>query len=306
MYNEEQKRRYIAENPAAEKWFENTEEYEEANGRDLYDFTTPMILEMYKMFMTSSIDRLAMANSVFSRYADWALTNTLIRDGQNHFDEITVPILSNCIDRKATDLITREELAHQVSRLHNGLDKYVFWALFEGLKGNEFCEITSLRWEDIDVKNKTAKLCTGRTVKVSDEFIAAAEMSRNEDTYHAYTENYEDGAAARVVEPERPMTGDVWKIPVKKNVVNTSYSRGKQCYKIIIRCINYLGYPRGYFTAKYLWDSGVMDYIYRLAEEHGIKPLDVMYKHIDELHAQYNFIPQMRNSYKLKYIKYFE
>ena len=307
MYNDEQKRRYIEINSAAEPWFRLTEEFEKDNGKDIYDFTTPQILDMYRLFVTTSLERLILANSVFTRYAEWALKNTLVRDGQNHFAELTPTILNTCIDKNGNDLITRDELRKLVSRLQNPLDKYVFWALFDGLKGHDFREVTNLKWDDIDKENNTARLCTGRTVHVSNELIDAASQSKDEDIYYVYSNPDADpGDTKKPIAPERKMVGDVWKVSVKKNIADSDKSRGRQCYEIVIRCARYLGRTKGYFSTKYLWDSGIMEYIYKLADEYGIKPVDVLYDHVDELHAQYGFTKQMRSNFKIKYGKYFE
>lgn len=302
MYNEEQKERFLKDMPVAKPWFEKSESYEEEYGRDLYDFSVPEVLEFYKMLFTPSLDRLMVVNNILEKYGSFALKNTLIADGQNHFAEITMPMLAGCIDHRGSIITTRAELKKITDQLLNPLDVYLFWALFDGLKGKDYCEVTELEWNKIDLEHKTVVLCTGRKVKLSDELIMYAKESFDTNTYRAYVEDPDDEKNQQL----RPMIGDVWKVSTKKNTADTPERRGRQCYHIINRCLKYLGMPTGFFSGKHLWDSGVMDMAKRIAEEQNIPIKEVFYSHYDELNAQYRFTKQMRSNYLLKYKQYIE
>lgn len=300
MYNEEQKNRFIKECPYAVKYFEKAEPYEERFGKDLYDFNTPQILEFYKMLFSTSLDVLINFNTTFERYATFALKNSLIADGQNHFAEINRNMLMHCIDKRSFELTSRTELKHITDKLLNPLEKYLFWALFEGIKGYNYCEITELKWKDIDTKNKTAILCTGRTVNLSDELIMYARESYETDIYFTYP------TTSDKTSKKKHMIGNIWKVPDIKNVADDIDSKGTQCYRLITRCVKYLGMPVGYFSGKHLADSGLMDYIKSLAIKYGVSNWDIIYDHMHELEKQYEFTAQKRVNYVRKYKSYLE
>ena len=300
MYNEEQKERYLKEDPSARNIFEKTEYYEMVKKRDLYDFSVSEILEFYGMMFTSSLDRLQQINITLKRYGRWALSNVMIEDGQNHFEEITIGMLNTCLDKKGCKLITRKQLLNITAQMQNALDIYTFMALFEGIKGPEFIEITSLTKKDIDTKHHKAKLCTGRVVDVSQELIDIAFECIDTDVYHIYA------PSGKAVQEDRPMIGEIWKVPQKKNVKDTPHSRGVQCYRLIARVVNNLGLPQGYFSAKHLWDSGVLNYAKTLSFSQKIPIKEVFYECFDQLNQQYGFSKQMRSKYLTKYQEYLE
>ena len=304
MYNAEQKERFLQEHPEAKSWFDKTESFEEDNGKDLYDFNVPEILEFYKMQFTKSLDRLIVANGLFTKYSNFALQNALVADCQNHFKEIDNRLLAKCLDQNGTNLITRDEMRIITSKLLNPLDKYIFWAMFDGLKGGEYCEITQLKLKDIDMKSKTAKLCTGRTVKLSQELINAAIESYHTNEYYSYMNEDNDRGRDVMI---RQMEGDIYKTNIRKNENDDIHILGQRCYRILVRCVKFLGIPAGYFSGKHLWDSGVMDWAENVKNREKISIKEVFYgKYLEELNQQYKFTPQMRSTYMQKYRKYFE
>lgn len=302
MYNTEQKERFLQKHPEAKLWFEKTEPFEKDNGKDLYDFNVPEILEFYKMLFTASLDRLLVANGLFTKYSDFALKNTLIADGQNHFIEINTDLLAKCLDRSRAVLTTRDELRIIISKLVNPLDKYVFQAMFDGLKGDDYCEITQLKRADIDETTRTAKLCTGRVVKLSPELIEYAKESYETDVYYSYID--EDKIAVKNTNVKK-MTGDIFKSQIRKNSSDDIHIQGQHCYRIVVRCTKWLEIPARYLSGKHLWDSGVMDLAKKISECKKIPIKDCFYgENLEEIAAQYNFTVQMRSNYLKKYRDY--
>lgn len=129
------------------------------------------------------MESLNLLHSNLSQYANWCLTETLVPDGQNHFQELDSKALLPCVntDLLRRSIITYEELVEKVDTIRNYTDRYIFYAMFEGMGGDKFEEITKAKLSDIE--NHTIHLCTGRTISVSSKFIEAAENAASEAEY---------------------------------------------------------------------------------------------------------------------------
>ena len=101
MYNEERKRQYIEMKEsnvtlpfrALERLFNQTEPFEEKNGKDVCEWTTTEILDFYKYLDQYSLSSLVVINSNLCLYTNWCLIEMLIPDCQNHYLEINLAII---------------------------------------------------------------------------------------------------------------------------------------------------------------------------------------------------------------------
>ena len=197
MFNYSQKQRYIEERTEEVKLspnyignlFNTAEEFEERNGKDISNWTTPEIITWYKWLSKSSLDSLLTINSVLKAYTQWCLQNSLVSDHQNHFLEISVETLGNCVNISllGQKTISRKDLLKDLNRLVNPLDKYAILGIYEGIRGKELCELVNLKTTDI--KNNYATLCTGRKIPISTELQNIIIESAN--TYIYYAQNGE-------------------------------------------------------------------------------------------------------------------
>jgi len=306
MYNEEFKREFMktVENPLLyEQQFATFEPFEEMYDKDLYDFTVDQILSVYKSRGTLSFYFLYHINNRNARYATYALNRNLVKDGQNHYLEIKMPVLMSCLDKFGVhaSVITREELKMYTGKLLNPLDKYLMWACYDGLDGDEHSEITRLKYEDIDEEKKIAKLISGRVVNVSDDLILAARESKDTYLYDKYLSPDAKGST----NPQNILVGDnIWKVSLRKNTVDSDKARGIQAYRLLNKCIQYLDLPNGYISIHNLRQSGLIDYVQKLARENNIQCRDVLYgnEHLFELVSnQYQIKPNQRSVFYRKY-----
>lgn len=308
MYNEDFKRNYLRqiENAALyEQQFNTFERFEELYGKDVYDFTVSQILTVYKSIGTTSIYFLYHINNRNERYADYALNQNVVKDGQNHFSEIKMPVLMSCLDNAGikSSVISKNDLRVYIGRLLNPLDKYLMWACFEGLDGDDHSEITRLKLSDIDEKTKTAKLISGRIIHVSDELILEAKESKNTYYYNKYL------VKESKTNTTNTLTGDdIWKVSIRKDLVDSDRARGIQAYRILNRCIDYLGLPKGYISIHNLRQSGIIDYVQTLAKENKISCYDVLYTNkdtFDLVSNQYQLTASQRTTLYRKYNDFF-
>ena len=264
IYNQESKERFLDEiglDKYPERWwerlFEKTCMFEKKYDKDFYSFTTSEILEFYKFLEVNAIESLMVYNINLIKYGDWALSNNLIFDGQNHFAEIDLKVLNNCIAKGSlyTSILSYEKLIEACSRLNNSQDKYIMHCLFEGIKGKDFTDITKLKLSDVDVDNRMATLPSGRTIPVSDNFVyICIEANKEVDYIRA------DGKTV----PLQP-SDTIYK--EKHN--SRSIDVGRNVYSAIYRNIDLAGLGKS-VTGNSIFQSGMIYYFNKEAERLGM------------------------------------
>ena len=276
-----------------ERLFEKTIELEEKNQKDLYNFTTPEILELYKFLDVKSLESLMIYNINLVKYGDWALMNNLSIDGQNHFSEIDNELLADCINPIGVNksVITEEQLEDILRQLDNAMDKYVFYALWEGIKGKEYSEILELRMVDINEATKEVSLSSGRIIKVSDRFIAIAKEADQQTTYISYSG---DKIVKRPLIPANTIYKD------KHN--SHGADRPRTIYGLVLRSIKKLGLSN-YLSINSIYYSGFIYHLNKIATANNITVEQVLANNTlhKEVVYKYNFNISIRKRFLLKY-----
>lgn len=201
MYNEEQKLNYIEDKSTKTKeWsqaylprlFSKTCPYEEKIKKDVSNFVKEEIIEMYQAMRAYSFESLNNMHSQLSIYTDFCVNSgTLV---ENHYKEIDIKQIYSLSDKPEVKdrIITREQLLEICHMMPNASDSFIFLCLFEGIKGNDYMEIRQITKEDINFKDKTIRLRSGklgeykgysRTVNVSQELLDYARRSAREIEY---------------------------------------------------------------------------------------------------------------------------
>lgn len=194
MYNEQFKETYISNKEYINMnlrnyltcQFNKSAETEERLGKDLYDFTVNEIIDYYKSLFSGALETLLVLNSQFAQYTRYALARNLVKDSQNHYEELDNEILYTCvnIDLMKEKIMTRKEILNKASLMPNAFEKFLLLAPFEGISGNNFIEISNLSMENFN--GNEVHLCTGRVLTVSNELVRFAEEAAAEYQYMAY------------------------------------------------------------------------------------------------------------------------
>lgn len=304
FYNPELKMQYIKEksnevivpNNYLECQFNKTSKMEEELNKDLSNFTVYEITEYYKMLNISSFDTLFVMNSQFSMYTQWCLQKSLVKDNQNHFLEMTLEHLKDCLNKALVNMkiVTKETVLNWVDQLPNPKDQFVLLGLFEGLKGKDFCELSKLRPEDI--KGNIATLCTGREIELSDRLLKIISDCVVEDKYYSIT-----GNGTKVM----PLVDKGFVIKDYPNARGdvSDFQLGRKVYNSITRILNYFD-VLNFMTANSIAESGKLQMIKEKAKEYGMSCRDYIYsQHITEVEKKYNS-KIVRSIYSLKYEDY--
>ena len=201
MYNKELKMQYIEDNKDRNltleknmiRFFNSIEKYEGYLNKDLSCFTMEEILDYYKSLGITSLESLMVMNSQFKLYTSYCQGKGIVNDGQNHYMELTTDLFMSCVNTALVNkkIITREQLISLAREQENPGDRFLLYALFEGIGGKRLIEISSFEKENIQKNKKAAKLCTGIIVSVTDEFIESVEEACEEYIYYTRNKDFD-------------------------------------------------------------------------------------------------------------------
>lgn len=308
MYNEEIKKRYIAEKERTtsmpdkylKRQFDRTEEYELRLGKDLSSFIKQEILDMYKTFNFEAVETVNVINSHFSLYTQWCLQQNLVPDCQDHFLEIKANDLISCINMAVLkkSIVSLETLRGWLRKLPNPSDQFIMLALFEGIGGQNFCELSNLKMSDFN--GNTVNLCTGRTLTVSDELVKLARESDNTLIYK--------GVGSKI-DKEVPFKDENLIIKNYPNCQDGAdeYYQGRRIYRRLLRNFTMLEVDR-WMRPNALAESGKIHYINLRSKELGMSAKDFLYsEYVQEIADRFEYnLKRFRVSFMRKYGDYLE
>lgn len=330
MYNEELKRRYIKEKKGSstlpsnylECQFNKIGYYEEELNKDVYDFTVYEIVEYYKMLSISSLEVLAVLNSHLSLYTQWCLDQSIVKDNQNHYEEIELETMKKCLNKVLLNkkIVSREQVIDWCEQLPNPKDQLVILGLFEGIKGDGFSEFVNLQPKDVngnkltvtnihetkyeDGKDKDGKpiykheidSITHRVIDVSDKILDYIQDSINTETYYA---------CSNIGTKTMPLVDRGYVIKYYPNTQEdtSEFQKGRVIYNGIARSLSYVGVV-GYVSANSIFESGKIHMVKKRAKELCISAKEYVYsEHIKEVENKFN-CKIVKSNFWLKYEDY--
>ena len=307
MYNKETKERYIEEKKATtilpnsylERLFKKTEVFEIEHGKDVSNFTFYDIEEMYKTWSMSSLQSMQVINSALSMYTQWCLKQNLVIDSQNHYLEITKDVMNGTLNqlKAKSKIITREQLLSLLPELPNASDAFLLLALFEGICGKEYCELSNLELKDI--KGNIATLCTNREVAMSDELTRLVNESGNTYEYYPVSANAK----------KEKISFDAYDNKIIKDFCNTAldtcdFQIGRRIYRKIKRSVDYIG--MAHLNGNNIVECGKVYFINKICEERKITAKEYLYSKIGSEELKNQFGGSFASSARIAFIKKYE
>lgn len=309
MYNKERKIRYIKLKEDAvtlpyrslELLFEKTEPFEEKNGKDVCEWTTREIMEYYKYRDAYSLSSLVVCNSNLTQYTNWCLTETLVPDGQNHYQEIRPDMLESCVNKEFLSkmIISRDDLIKMIDDLPNYTDRYMMLAFFEGICGIRYTEMTNATINDIH--GDKINLCSGRELPISDKLKEIANFAATEESYQTY------GVTGKCIKYSDLNPNDIiFKVAKKNRPITDDSSMVQIVCRRFVKAVDYMGLPKR-MTIKNLILSGKIHLIKEIMQRENKSIEEVIIDNRDEINARYN-IDEIKSSavFLRKYRQYFE
>ena len=245
----------------------------------------------YKLLDSKSLEYISVINYNIIKYAQWALQESLIVDGMNHFVEITDDEIFECVNKYGlnSSIITKEELDNILFHISSSRDKFVLLALFEGIKGINLDDIVNMKLDDINRSDNTVNLESGKKKKISNQLIQYAIESADEKCY--------DSISGRTYKyEERPG------YPVKVVRRNGTKSAGDVITKVIRGEFDVIGVPR-YVTFNSIYTSGLIHQINQFADQDNVSAAEVLNNpvYLDYLKNQYGHNKSINKRFLLKY-----
>ena len=288
MVNEIRKRAFVCQrkqelnfsDKSLERQFNKVAKVEEHLGKDLADFTKQEILQYYCELQTSSLMSLYVIHSQFSLYAEWCQKRNFLRD-KNEFLYITKEDIQGCINRAllAQQIIEGKRFVKLIDILPNPKDQFVLLGLFEGMKGDNFCELANLRPENI--KGRVACLCTGRQISISKKLQGIIYDCIEESKYYSIS------GERRKTMPLLDRGYIIKDYPNTKSYVS-EFQKGRKIYNGVTRSLKYLGFDDG-VRANNVSESGKLYMIKQRAKDLNLTERDYIYSdYILEVEEKFN------------------
>ena len=296
MYNQELKERYRKEKESYttvstyyfSSLFKRTEPFEESLNKDISNFTTYEIINMYKTLAIMSLDTIATMNSNLSMYTQWCIQENLVNDYQNHFLEIDRDMMVSFVNKLAMDkkIVSRKQIIEWCQQLPNPSDSFCLLGLFEGIRGGGYLELAFAKIEDFHDNIFIAY--NGREIKVSSTLIEYAEQSNE-------TLDYQSISKSMVKEVTLSENGRIIKdYPNVRRSESLPVLR-RRTQSRLARIFNYIGILE-YMNGNDIRMSGVIEMINSRCKELEISGKDYIYGiGTEEIKKQYDFkvVPSM-------------
>lgn len=290
MFNAETKQRYIdAKMKAAtldayflKNLFKRSEQFEIELNKDICNFTTKEIENMFKTMNYYSYDSLVVACNGYKTYTDWCMAQGFVVDSQNHFAEFTRSRLSELTNRMVQDkrIVSRDEVVAWCDQLPNPSDGFIILGMFEGIKGKDYVEFTHLEETDIDYNNRLVMLY-GRNypIKISAKLTDLGRQSAEETIYRTVTS---DSGFETEFAPSNKIIKEYHNC--KEGI--TDYQKGRRINNKLRRIFAYLGVDY-YMNGSSLINSGIIHMIKTESQKMNITVAEYADKHISDVEKQF-------------------
>lgn len=294
IYNPEQKIQFIEEEyPLVDNTkklilsnFAKSYDIEKQFNKDLCLFNSKELQEVAARLGYVTENVIQSAFSFFSSYIDWCIKKGLRGKYENGINDaynfLTTQDLSVYVSKiKAMHrYLTTDEMHVMVDALVNYVDKAIILGLFEGIAGEQWHELRSLKIDNVDFHTNQVELTDNkgdkRTIVVSDKLKNILKYADRQQEYvMANGESMRDGTRILADSPYiirslkrgenhnemmkyYAITNRIQKI---KGYVGGKYNREKDNTR------KYLAY--NFVTAKSIQDSGAMNRVVEIAKTNG-------------------------------------
>ncbi len=273
IYNEKLKNDYICccntklPKSYLEVWFSRFSTKEIELNKDLSQFTKEEILDFYTKIHTASVLILENINSQMAKYTSWTGYS------ENSYKSIDLYDLNNCIDtHKVNEMfIKRKDLLSLCEQMMNPRDKMVVLGLFEGIKGQNYCEFACMKNEDFDFDSKTVYLrATDRTINISDELAEYIQQTIETDVYFPITQR-----SKRTNYEFKKGSGYVLKPFYNQVNFKDEYRRGRNIYVALVRNLKYFEIEN--LSAQSIFESGIIYFVNKEAAKCEMSAMEVLH-----------------------------
>lgn len=166
--------------------------------KDLYAFNLNQIEDVMRNINPSTMNSAANSKSRINNYITWAIRNGRRNNNISPIHGLSRDWENKFIDKTAKRYLTDSEMHDLTESLHNAQDQALIQCIYEGVLGQGFSELLSLRSSKIDWDNNeltvyNTKTEAERTVVVSNRCMRYLENAYKQTVYLSEdTENEKD------------------------------------------------------------------------------------------------------------------
>lgn len=156
--------------------------------KDLYSFSVEQIEDVMRNVNPATLNSAANTKSRINNYITWAIRNGRRANNINPVHGLTREWERKFIDSTAKRHLSDVEMTDLVDSLNNAQDQALVQCIYEGILGQYFSEILSLRYSKINWNNNIVTVYDSkdgkeRDVKVSDRCMKFIKNAYNQDMY---------------------------------------------------------------------------------------------------------------------------
>ena len=167
--------------------FRRLEHFEKNANKDCSQFTKEEILKIFTEIKSRSVYTLLNNVVILKAYCRYVQYYHKINT-TNAYEEITIEDLHPCVDKKASRLLSREEVIEIEDNLLNYTDAAIVECLFSGISGDSMRDITELERTMLDKVNKCLIFPDGRVFDIEDRLVDLLDKAFDEENYLCYGE----------------------------------------------------------------------------------------------------------------------
>lgn len=154
--------------------------YESEYEKDVCNLNFEELEGLYYALGFSSRSVAEVYNSIISSYIDYAIENGYSDTNINYTKGITDIIKYISRTKEEGMYLTKEEIYKMAGFCSNPQDGLLLVGFFEGISTqNSYEEFVNLKKDDLDEKTKMLHLCTGRSIKMSNDFVSLFNEVKN-------------------------------------------------------------------------------------------------------------------------------
>lgn len=237
--------------------------------KDLYKFSREEIIQLIGELSPYSLQAAITQKSVIKKYIDFTLAEGYLHTGINFAKTIKPKDLEKIVSNRMIELkyVTRNEILDIVNSLNNDIDKAFLLLLFEGVKGKQMIEITSLKKGDVDYENKILKLSNrSKPKKISQELVNALYDASKQKEYLV------------VIDTSKKKTSFYRELPNTDYIIRSmGLNPNKPVkYRTLLARLRTIKTEIGnpYLTSTSILQSGMIAYAKKIKEERDLKNLE--------------------------------
>ncbi|CAC8239390.1 hypothetical protein V8H04_11980 [Staphylococcus aureus] len=258
--------------------FRRSKQLEEQLNKDLYNFTDNEIQILLFSINTAQRNTLVTYLNQARRYCDYAIKTGKKSSNINLYNTFMYSQLDNYLAKHKLKYFSKDNFDIFLKNVANECDYALYLALFEGLNGNTYSEISNLKIQDVKkAKNKpkpnntyeielrsinSDQSISTRTLDVSATLIKALERAYMQEDYYLKNGESTSRTSHRVI-----LDGDY----VFRNVATTKYDDAKVDKQYVYRKMNLLkeitdGEISSVLT---MMNSGIIYYLSEMADQNN-------------------------------------